>query len=206
MNTIFSFSTGLKARSMLTFSSLILGAAALVFAVVKPTVVSMVSAATPTACIITVFGVQYDVTALGTMHSGPQGTTLDAGAGGFFQCGTDMSTAYQAQHGTNVSRLASFAYVAPTVTPTTAPNNTPTPTPTSALDTIPTVSLTPTPTVTSGGSNQKDDDDNDLEEHEIENESDDDSREESDKESEYNNKNKSRDYVRGFESSEESED
>lgn len=83
-------------------------------------------AATP--CIITVFGVQYDVASLRTTHSG----------GDIFQCGTDMSATYQARHGTDVTRLRPYRVTTPT------PTFSPTPTPTTIPTLIPT--LTPTPT------------------------------------------------------------
>lgn len=56
------------------------------------------TANTVTGCIITLFGKQYDVTSLRTTHSG----------GDVFKCGTDMSTTYQSQHGTNVSRMQAY--------------------------------------------------------------------------------------------------
>lgn len=70
------------------------------------------SASTPTAtptvtptntnnantCIVTLFGQQYDVQSLRSTHSG----------GDIFQCGTDMSSVYQSQHGTNLSRMQKY--------------------------------------------------------------------------------------------------
>ncbi len=53
------------------------------------------------SCIVTIFGKQYDVQPLKTDHPGPKGD--------FFVCNTDMSNAYQSQHGANVSRLAKYA-------------------------------------------------------------------------------------------------
>jgi hypothetical protein len=61
------------------------------------------------ACIITIFGKQYDVTSLRTTHSG----------GDVFACGTDQSATYQSKHGTSVARLASYL-----VTPGTQPGTT----------------------------------------------------------------------------------
>lgn len=49
-------------------------------------------------CIITLFGKQYDVTTLRSTHSG----------GDVFSCGSDMTTSYQAKHGTNMSRMAKY--------------------------------------------------------------------------------------------------
>lgn len=54
------------------------------------------SAATP--CIITLFGLQYDVTSLQTSHTG----------GNIFTCGTDMTAIYQPQHGTDVTRMIPY--------------------------------------------------------------------------------------------------
>lgn len=50
------------------------------------------------ACVVTVSGQLYDVSSLKSTHSG----------GDIFVCGTDMTTLYQAIHGTNVNRLAPF--------------------------------------------------------------------------------------------------
>ena len=102
-------------------------------------------------CIVTIFGKQYDVTSLGVTHPGPKGTTLiDLGGSTFFQCGTDMTSVYQSQHGTDVTRLTPYIYVAPTATPTAVPTDTPTPTVTPTPTITPTISPTPTaePTVT----------------------------------------------------------
>jgi hypothetical protein len=66
------------------------------------TVAGPSGAGTPTpaaqGCIITLFGKQYDVTRLQTTHPG----------GNVFVCGTDQSAAYQAQHGTDMSRMAPY--------------------------------------------------------------------------------------------------
>lgn len=53
----------------------------------------------PNACIITLFGGQYDVAPLRNSHPG----------GDIFICGTDMTASYQSQHGTNLSRMARYA-------------------------------------------------------------------------------------------------
>lgn len=61
------------------------------------------------ACVITLWGKQYDITSLRSTHSG----------GDIFKCGTDMTTAYQGKHGTNVSRMQKYL-----VTGTTNSSNT----------------------------------------------------------------------------------
>ncbi len=55
--------------------------------------------ATTTGCIVTIFGVAYDVTALRGSHPG----------GDIFKCGTDMSDSYKSEHGTNVSMLQKYS-------------------------------------------------------------------------------------------------
>lgn len=65
------------------------------------------------ACIITIFGKQYDVTSLRTTHSG----------GDVFACGTDQSATYQSKHGTSVARLASYLVTSGTQTGTTSPGS-----------------------------------------------------------------------------------
>lgn len=50
------------------------------------------------ACIITLFGSQYDVTSLRSSHPG----------GDVFVCGADNSAAYQGAHGTKVSRMQAY--------------------------------------------------------------------------------------------------
>src|SRR3989339_1338358 len=50
------------------------------------------------SCVVTLFGSNYDVSPLQTDHSG----------GNLFICGTDMTTTYQSEHGTNLSRVASY--------------------------------------------------------------------------------------------------
>jgi hypothetical protein len=50
------------------------------------------------ACIITVFGLQYDVTPLRSTHSG----------GDVFVCGGDNTAIYQSAHGSDVSRLQKY--------------------------------------------------------------------------------------------------
>jgi len=76
-----------------------------------------VNAATP--CVVTIFGVQYNVAPLQAPggHSG----------GNIFTCGTDMTSVYQGMHGTNVSRIKPYIYVAATTTPTPTPTARPGP-------------------------------------------------------------------------------
>lgn len=50
-------------------------------------------------CVITLFGQKFDVSSLQSSHSG----------GNVFVCGTDQTTLYQGQHGTNLSRMAPYA-------------------------------------------------------------------------------------------------
>jgi len=94
-------------------------------------------------CIITLFGKQYDVTSLRNTHSG----------GNVFECGTDMTTTYQKQHGTNISRMQSYLY-----TGTTAQN------------TNSNATTTPTPTNNSTNTGEKKKDDDDRVDTEDENE------------------------------------
>lgn len=130
-----------------------------------------------TACIVTIFDKQYDVTSLGTMHPGPQGTTLDAGAAGFFQCGSDMTAAYQMQHGIDVTRLVPFLVSptsAPTIPPTTTvaptdPSASPTPSPIVTLTITPSASPSPTITASPSRNEREDDMDEVEEEHEDRN-------------------------------------
>lgn len=76
-------------------------------------------------CIVTLFGLQYDVTALANSHSG----------GNIFVCGTDMTVTYQSQHGTNVSRMTPYLVTSsPTPTPTPTPSSSPTPKPGTQYD------------------------------------------------------------------------
>lgn len=49
-------------------------------------------------CMVTLFGVSYDITNLVNTHSG----------GNIFHCGTDMTTTYQGKHGTSVSRMTPY--------------------------------------------------------------------------------------------------
>lgn len=50
------------------------------------------------SCIVTLFGKQYNVISLQQTHSG----------GNIFNCGTDMTSVYQAQHGTDVSKMSKY--------------------------------------------------------------------------------------------------
>ncbi|MBP7842560.1 hypothetical protein KA017_00995 [Candidatus Woesebacteria bacterium] len=65
-----------------------------------PTTVTQNNGNTTTidGCIVKIFGKSYNVTSLKSSHPG----------GDVFVCGTDMSTAYQNAHGTNISRMASY--------------------------------------------------------------------------------------------------
>jgi len=117
-------------------------------------------AATTGNCIVTLFGQQYDVTSLQTNHTG----------GNIFVCGTDMTAAYQAQHGTNVSRMAPYLIAAPTPSPTPTPTLTPSPTPTVTPSPTPTVAPTATP---SPSPVIDDDEEEDEEQDEIDGDDDD---------------------------------
>lgn len=57
------------------------------------------------ACVVTILGVNYDVTTLINTHSG--GSSVFNG-----KCGTDMTSIYQGQHSSNLSRMS--PYVIPT--------------------------------------------------------------------------------------------
>lgn len=110
-----------------------------VFAVVTLlTRIPGVQAATP--CVITLFGVQYDVSPLQPTGAHP--------GGNIFVCGTDMTAVYQSMHGTDVTRM--IPYLLPTATatptPTAVPSVSPSPSPTETP--VPTVTITPTVTVT----------------------------------------------------------
>lgn len=64
------------------------------------------SSSAATGCIVTVFDKQYDVTPLRKTHTG----------GDVFTCGTDMSAAYEANHGTKVGMIAKYLVSSDTVT------------------------------------------------------------------------------------------
>ena len=118
--------------------------------------VGTAKAATP--CIVTIFGVQYDVAPLKTGHSG----------GDVFICNTDMSAVYQGMHGTNVSRMVGFKVSAP------APSTSPTPSPSAS----PKPSVSPSPSSTPVVGHDDDDEDehddrDDLDEDENEDDEDD---------------------------------
>ncbi|MEI7579410.1 MAG: cytochrome b5 domain-containing protein [bacterium] len=64
-------------------------------------------------CLVTLSGKQYDVTTLRKSHSG----------GDVFQCGTDMTAKYIAQHGSDLSRMQRYLYVpGKTITAVSNPN------------------------------------------------------------------------------------
>jgi cytochrome b involved in lipid metabolism len=84
---------------------------AVVKATPKTTITKTVGATTPSTpsatpastsasntCIITLFGLQYDVTELRNTHSG----------GDVFNCGTDETQSYVKQHGSSVSRMSKY--------------------------------------------------------------------------------------------------
>jgi cytochrome b involved in lipid metabolism len=52
-------------------------------------------------CIVVLFGKKYDITKLVNTHSG----------GNIFRCGTDMTSDYRGEHGTDISRVFKYAYV-----------------------------------------------------------------------------------------------
>ncbi|MFZ2199309.1 MAG: hypothetical protein WAV40_00795 [Microgenomates group bacterium] len=90
-------------------------------------------AATP--CIVTLFGVQYDVSPLQTGHTG----------GNIFVCGTDMTATYQGMHGTNVSRMVSYLLTSPSPSPSVSPSLSPSPSP--SVSPSPSTSPSPSPSV-----------------------------------------------------------
>ena len=82
------------------------------------------STSSTSKCIITLFSQQFDVTTLRTTHSG----------GDIFKCGTDMTSVYQAKHGTSLARMAPYAINSGSPSTVGNQNNgslTPTPSPTS---------------------------------------------------------------------------
>ena len=64
-----------------------------------------------TPCIVTVLGQRYDVASLRMKHDG----------GDIFVCGTDMTTAYQGEHGTNVERIEPYRLLPASDIPSPAP-------------------------------------------------------------------------------------
>ena len=146
-------------NTIFTFSLLVLSA----FSIYSLSKIDKVNAAS--SCIITISGIQYDVTTLQTNHSG----------GNVFVCGTDMTTLFMSMptHAADLARLAPYVYIAPTSTPTPTVARTSTPTPTVAPTTtpVPSVSPTTTPTVSptvspSISPSPKHDDENEVEETE----------------------------------------
>jgi len=65
---------------------------------ILPTKTPIVAINTGNQCIITISGLQYDVTKLRTTHSG----------GDVFKCGTDMTSVYVGRHGTNMNRMQAY--------------------------------------------------------------------------------------------------
>lgn len=75
---------------------------------------SPTTAPNPNQCVITLFGKKYDVAPLRTQHGG----------GNIFVCNTDMSAAYQSQHGTNVSSMAKYILTSDTAGSSSGTSNT----------------------------------------------------------------------------------
>jgi len=92
-----------------------------VHATITPSPASTVTGASSVQCAITLFGKQYNVDSLRNTHSG----------GDVFNCGTDMTAIYQAQHGTDVTRMQPYLITAGGTTGSTNTSNGPTPTPSS---------------------------------------------------------------------------
>lgn len=112
-------------------------------------------ATNPNACIVTLFGKQYDVTTLRSTHSG----------GNIFSCGTDMTTVYQNRHGTDMSRMQQYLV-------STAPSQTGGSSQT-ATGTTGSGGITSSPTSSpSHSSIDQDDDDDESDDHYIEQEKD----------------------------------
>ena len=135
-------------RSMFVLSATALSAFGIYSLVNK---VGTAQAATP--CIVTIFGVQYDVAPLKTGHSG----------GDVFICNTDMTAVYQGMHGNNVSRMVGFKVATPTPSTTPAPSATPVPStsPTPSPSVSPKPSVTPAPSSTPIVGHDDDDDEHD---------------------------------------------
>jgi len=172
-----------KKLSQYAFATVALVSVSL-FALVAFNLSPFAFAATSNQCLVTISGKQYDLTALSSTHSGPQGNTLNGGTG-FFKCGTDMTASYQGMHGTNVSRIAQYLVV-PTATPTAVPTAIPSPTstvipnPTSTIaptsTPLPTVTVSPTgkpqpsvlPSICKTDDDESDDEDEDDDQQECE--------------------------------------
>jgi hypothetical protein len=144
LTTVNKYKLFMSEQSPLSFSKFFLALGGLVLS--SYTVYSLVNnvpkanAAAP--CIVTLFGVQYDVAPLQPTGAHP--------GGNIFVCGTDMTAVYTSMHGTNVARMVPYLYIAPTPTPTATPTPivTPTPSPTPIVTPTPTVTPDPTPSVT----------------------------------------------------------
>lgn len=120
-------------------------------------------AATP--CIVTLFGVQYDVSPLQTGHTG----------GNIFVCGTDMTATYQGMHGTNVSRMTAYLLTSPSPSPSVSPSPSPSPSPSvspsPSTSPSPSPSVSPSSTPSPSGSpiaHEDEDENEEAEEHESE--------------------------------------
>lgn len=148
-------------RSLFVLSATVLSSFG-IYNVVKN--VDTASAATP--CIVTIFGVQYDVEPLKTGHSG----------GDVFICNTDMSAVYQGMHGTNVSRMTAFLVSTPapsaSTSPSPNPSTSPSPSATPSPSVTPSPSPTPLPSASPRGENQHTEDEDYNERHESDDDDD----------------------------------
>lgn len=77
------------------------------------------------SCIVTINGQQYDLTSLSSSHPGPKGNTITS-TSGFFQCGTDMTSIFNGQHGTKYSMLSKYLLASNTSGQTSNSNQNPT--------------------------------------------------------------------------------
>ena len=121
-------------------------------------------------CIITLSGNTFDVTKLRVTHSG----------GDIFKCGTDMTSVYIGRHGTDMSRMAKYAYSGAAISNPTGTTGT----------------TNPTGTPTTSGTTVKSEDREDEHENDNENQKDEEERERSDSEndSRYVNKDEDRSF------------
>ncbi len=173
-----------QSKAIASFSTSIITAIALVTSLssvskivsnIKP-----VHAATP--CIITISGIQYDVSPLLAPGSHAGGTSM-------FVCGTDLTSTFMSMptHAADIARMSPYIYIAPTNTPsptavptvlptiipTITPTSTPTVTPSVAPTSSPTVTPVPSTSVSPTPSIVDHDDDDELEEENESNEIDD---------------------------------
>jgi hypothetical protein len=150
-------------RSMFVLSATVLSSFGM-YSIAKN--LNIAHAATP--CIVTIFGVQYDVEPLKTNHTG----------GDVFICNTDMTAVYQGMHGTNVSRMASFLVTTPAPSPSTTPSPSPSTSPSPSATPLPSVtpspSATPIPSASPRTESHHDDEHEEDEDHAQRHDSDDD--------------------------------